>query len=186
MDSAIDPELHEVMDELLESVYGEEILSQQSQLSVVAPVNDEDDNCDSDNEAFSCDPHPTRLAREFVESTNWEGENDNDVYAEGEEEEEGIPERCGCSKQCFSLFENKRQLITDYRRNLAEFTKDEKEILLLTKLEQMEHSGEETRQGKRTCQRFNYSFQGHQICEASWRFIHDIGELVTVTTVYSY
>ena len=180
MDSAIDPELHEVMDELLESVYGEEILSQQSQLSVVAQVSDEDDNCDSDNEAFSCDPDPTRLARKFIESNNWEGENDDDVYAEGDEEEEGIPERCGCSKKCFSLFEDKRQLITDYRRNLAEFTKDEKEILLLTKLEQMEHSGEETRQGKRTCQRFNYSFQGHQICEASWRFIHDIGELVTV------
>ena len=186
LDSAIDPELHEVMDELLESVYGEEILSQQSQLSVVVPVSDEDDKCDSDKEAFSRDPDPTRLAREFVESTNWEGENDDDVYAEREEEEEGIPERCSCSKQRFSLFENKRQLITDYRRNLAEFTKDEKEILLLTKLEQMEHSGEETRQGKRTCQRFNYSFPGHQICEASWRFIHDIGELVTVTTVYSY
>lgn len=93
LDSAIDTELHEVMDELLESVYGEEILSQQSQLSVVAPVSDEDDNCDSDKEAFSCDPDPTRLAREFVESTNWEGENDDDVYAEGEEEKEGTPER---------------------------------------------------------------------------------------------
>ena len=91
LDSAIDPELHEVMDELLESVYGEEILSQQSQLSVVAQVSDEDDNCDSDNEAFSCDPDPTRLAREFVESNNWEGENDDDVYVEGDEEEEGIP-----------------------------------------------------------------------------------------------
>lgn len=135
LDSAIDLELHEVMDELLERVYGEEILSQQSQLSVVAPVSDEDDNCDSDNEAFSCDPDPTRLAREFVESTNWDGENDDDVYAEGEEGEEGIPERCGCSKQCFSLFKNKRQLINDYRRNLVEFTKDQKEILLLTKLE---------------------------------------------------
>ena len=93
MDSAIDTELHELMDELLVSIYGEEILSQQSQLSVVAPVSDEDDNCDSDNEAFSCDPDPTRLAREFVESTNWEGENDDDVYAKGEEEEEGSPER---------------------------------------------------------------------------------------------
>ena len=93
LDSAIDTELHELMDELLVSIYGEEILSQQSQLSVVAPVSDEDDNCDSDNEAFSCDPDPTRLAREFVESTNWEGENDDDVYAKGEEEEEGSPER---------------------------------------------------------------------------------------------
>ena len=45
MDSAIDPELHEVMDELFESVYGEEILSQQSQLSVVAQVSDEDNKC---------------------------------------------------------------------------------------------------------------------------------------------
>ena len=93
LDSAIDPELHEVMDELLESVYGEEILSQQSNLSVVAPVSDEDDKCDSDKEAFSRDPDPTRLAREFVESTNWEGENDDDVYAEGEEEKEGTPNR---------------------------------------------------------------------------------------------
>ena len=55
LDSTIDPELHKVMDELLESIYGEEILSQQSQLSVVAPVSDEDDNCDSDNEACSCE-----------------------------------------------------------------------------------------------------------------------------------
>ena len=93
LDSAIDTEVHELMDELLVSIYGEEILSQQSQLSVVAPVSDEDDNCDSDNEAFSCDPDPTRLAREFVESTNWEGENDDDVYAKGEEEEEGSPEQ---------------------------------------------------------------------------------------------
>ena len=93
MNSTIDTELHEVMDALLESVYGEEILSQQSQLSVVAPVSDEDDECDSDKEAFSRDPDPTRLAREFVESTNWEGENDDDVYAEGEEEKEGTPKR---------------------------------------------------------------------------------------------
>ena len=42
-----------------------------------------------------------------------------------------------------NVFLCSRQLITDYRRNLAKFTKDEKEILLLTKLEQMEHSGEE-------------------------------------------
>ena len=40
LNSTIDTELHEVMDALLESVYGEEILSQQSQLSVVAPVSD--------------------------------------------------------------------------------------------------------------------------------------------------
>ena len=38
------------MGELLESIYGEEILSQQSQLSVVVLVDDEDDNCDSDME----------------------------------------------------------------------------------------------------------------------------------------
>ena len=78
------------------------------------------------------------------------------------------------------LFEQKQQLIIEYRRNLAGFTKDEKDILLLTKLELMEHSEEQTRRGKRTSQRFNYSFQGHQICESTWRFIHDIGELITM------
>ena len=72
----------------------------------MAQIYDEDDNCDNDNEALSRDPAPTRLAREFVESNNWEGENDDDVYAKGEEEEEGIPERCGFLKQCFSLLEN--------------------------------------------------------------------------------
>ena len=178
LDPLIDPELREVMEDLLESVYGEEYLSQQSQLSVAAPVSDEDDNSESDNDATSCDPDPSRLAREFIQSTNRVEDNEEDVSGEGEEEETEMPEHCGCSKRCFSLFVNKQQLITEYRQNLAEFTKDEKDILLLTKLEQMEYSGDETRQGKRTCQRFNYSFQGHQICESAWRFIHDIGELI--------
>ena len=180
LDSLIDPELREVMEDLLETVYGEEFLSQQSQLSVVAPVSDEDDSSDSDNEAPSSNPDTATLARDFIESRNCEEENEGDVSGEGEEEETEIPERCGCSKRYFSAFEDKQQLITEYRRNLAEFTKDEKDILLLAKLEQMEHSGEETRQGKRTYQRFNYSFQGHPICESAWRFIHDIGELITM------
>lgn len=175
LDSSIDPELQDVMADLLESVYGEDFLSQQSQLSIVAPASDEDE---SDDEASSCDPSPTLLAREFIEANNCEEEKEGDVSGEGEGEEPEIPERCGCTKRCFALFENKKDIITEYRRNLAEFTKDEKDILLLSKLEQMEHSGEETRQGKRTCQRFNYTFQGNQICESAWRFIHDIGELI--------
>lgn len=178
LDSLIDPELHEVMVDSLESVYGEEYLSQQSQISVAAPVSDEDDN--SHNEASSCDPDPTSLAREFIESSTCEEENEEDGSGEGEEDETEIPEQCCCSKRCFLLFEQNQQLIIEYCPNLAEFTKDEKDILLLTKLEHMEHSGEQARQGKRTCQRFNYSFQGHQICASAWQFIHDIGELITM------
>ena len=67
----------------------------------MALVSDVDDNCGSDNEAFSCDPDPTKLDGEFVESNNWEGENDDDVYAEGEEEEEGIPERGAAQNNVF-------------------------------------------------------------------------------------
>lgn len=160
-----------------ESVYGEEYLSQ---LSVAAQVSDEDDDSNKFNEASRCDPDPTSLTKEFEESSNCENENEQDGSGEGEEDETKIPKRCACSKRCFLLFEQKQQLIIEYRRNLAEFTKDENDILLLTKLEHMEHSEEQTRRGKKTCQRFNYSFQGHQICESTWRFIHDIGELITM------
>ena len=76
------PELQEVMEDLLESVYGEEYLSQQSQLSVAAQVSDEGDDTDKFNEASSCDPDPTSLAREFVESSSCE-ENEQDGSGEG-------------------------------------------------------------------------------------------------------
>ena len=51
------------LEELLESVYGEEFLSQQSQPSAVAPLSDEDDNSESDNETSSCELDPSTLAR---------------------------------------------------------------------------------------------------------------------------
>ena len=73
------------------------------------------ENDDSDNEASSCDPDPTSLAREFIESSNCEEENEEDGSGEGEEDETKIPEQCGCSKRCFSLFEQKQQLLNEYR-----------------------------------------------------------------------
>jgi len=65
-------------------------------------VSDEGD--DGDNEASSCDPNPTSLAREFIESRNCEEENEEDGSGGREEDEMEIPERCGCSKRCFLLF----------------------------------------------------------------------------------
>ena len=126
------------MEDLLEikRFFGEKCLSQQRQLSVAAPVSDEDD--DSDNEASSCDLDLTSLAREFIESSNCEEENGEDGSGEREEDQTEFPEQCGSSKGCFLLFEQKQQLIIEYRRNLAEFNKDEEDILLLTKLEHME------------------------------------------------
>ena len=81
MDSSIDPELQ-----------------------VVATASDEDE---SDNETSSRDLDPTLLAREFIECNNCEEEKEDDKSGEGEGEELQIPERCGCSKSCFALFENK-------------------------------------------------------------------------------
>jgi len=42
-------------------------------------------------------------------------------------------------KTLFLAVRTKQKLIIEYHRNLAEFTKDEKDILLLTKLEHMEN-----------------------------------------------
>ena len=63
----------------------------------------------------------------------------------GDEEK---PAQCSCSRSCFLRF-SKKQVIADYRLNLAEFTKEEKGILLLTKLEQMEHSGGRNKTGEK-------------------------------------
>ena len=98
--------------------------------SLIDPEFQEDDDSNKFDEASRCDPDPASLAREFEESNNCENENEQDGSGEEEEDETKIPKRCACSKRCFLLFEQKQQLIIEYRRNLAEFTKDEKDILL--------------------------------------------------------
>lgn len=77
-----------------------------------------------------------------IESSNCEEENEVDGSGERQEDQTKIPEQWGSSKRNLLLFEQKQQLIIEYRRNL-EFTKDEKAILLLSKLEHMEHLGEQ-------------------------------------------
>ena len=64
----------------------------------------------------------------------------------------------------------------DYRLQLGEFSREEKEILLLSKLESIEVRLENVRTSKRSRQRFCYEFQGQVICENAWRFIHDFGK----------
>ena len=102
LDSLIDPELHEV-----ESVYREEYLSQQSQLSVAEQVSDEDDDSDKFNEASSCDPDPKSLAREFVESSNCKEENEQVGSVEGEEDETEIRPSDAAVQNVVSCYSNK-------------------------------------------------------------------------------
>ena len=81
---------------------------------------------------------------------------------------------CGCEKGCFEKLNF--EVTFDYRLQLAEFSREEKDILLLTKLENMEVRSENVRTRKRSRQRYRYEFQGQLICENAWRCIHDIGK----------
>ncbi|XP_070549349.1 uncharacterized protein [Ptychodera flava] len=59
---------------------------------------------------------------------------------------------------------------------MAEFTKDQRDILILAKLDENTFSGDTVRGGKRECQRFIYKFDGVKVCEKVWRYCYYVGE----------
>ncbi|XP_070543678.1 uncharacterized protein [Ptychodera flava] len=80
---------------------------------------------------------------------------------------------CGCNRKCYQRLDFDR--VHGYRLDLAEFSRQEKDILLLAKLQSMEVSGDTARGEKRSCQRFRYTFDGQEICEKAFRFVHFVG-----------
>ncbi|XP_070539002.1 uncharacterized protein [Ptychodera flava] len=80
---------------------------------------------------------------------------------------------CGCNRKCYQRLDFDR--VHGYRLDLAEFSRQEKDILLLAKLQSMEMSGDTARGEKRSCQRFRYTFDGEEICEKAFRFVHFVG-----------
>ncbi|XP_070573522.1 uncharacterized protein [Ptychodera flava] len=141
---------------------------QQRQLSSDESSNGSDsENSESDSDD-ECQTSSQDLVANFTASTESSRETDGNASEVTAEFQVG----CGCSNRCYSQLNADR--VFQYRLNLAEFTKTEKDILLLAKMEQMEKKGD-TRRGKiRECQRFRYEFDGYEICEKAWRFIHDI------------
>ncbi|XP_070545908.1 uncharacterized protein [Ptychodera flava] len=58
---------------------------------------------------------------------------------------------------------------------MLEFDKNEKEILVLSKLQGMEYTADSTRRGKRQKSRFRYDFEGLEVCRTAWQFIYVVG-----------
>ena len=80
-------------------------------------------------------------------------ENDHETGSNRESEvTEEFEVGCGCNNRCYRKISADR--VYQYRLNLAEFTKTEKDILLLAKMEQMEKKGDTKRGKRRECQRF--------------------------------
>jgi len=189
LDLGIDPELREVMQDLATEVYGDENESQISQLSVSQPESDSEDE-NTETEDTDQEEHLRHIVQEYIEyhpgmQEEEDDENQPENHQERDTDSTAAILECGCSRICFSLFPNPN-VIEDYRLNIAEFTREEKEILILSKLEQMEYSSEGTRKGKRVCQRFSYVFQGQVMCETAWRYIHDIGKTLHVLLLVYY
>ena len=84
-------------------------------------------------------------------------------------------EDCNCSKKCFSKLVSFKKQAYDVLLSIREFTKSERDIYLLSKLEHLEISDDVCRGGKRERKRYRYSFQGTEICEYAWRNIYEIG-----------
>nr|XP_022302539.1 uncharacterized protein LOC111110356 [Crassostrea virginica] len=88
---------------------------------------------------------------------------------------------CGCSRNCFTLVSSYKEHAYELLLRLREFTKSERDIYILSKLEDqlIIHVAAEgavsSKENKRERQRFRYSFQGIEICESAWRSVFEIG-----------
>ncbi|CAC5399423.1 unnamed protein product [Mytilus coruscus] len=82
---------------------------------------------------------------------------------------------CNCTKSCFTKLSTFREQAYDVSLSVREFTKAERDIYLLSKLENLEITDSVFRGGKRERKRYRYSFQGVEICEFIWRNVYNIG-----------
>ena len=132
-----------------------------------------DRDCISDEQARS-------LAHEFCSSGNQEQSNDNQlsdsdsVNSERQHIEKIFSSECGCQTNCFLKLRSYQEQAYELLLSIREYSKSERDIYLLSKLENLEVLSGVTRKGKRERQRFRYSFQGIEICESSWRDIYEV------------
>ncbi|CAC5414299.1 unnamed protein product [Mytilus coruscus] len=82
---------------------------------------------------------------------------------------------CNCTKNCFTKLSTFREQAYDVSLSVREFTKAERDIYLLSKLENLEITDLVFRGGKIERKRYRYSFQGVEICEFTWRNVYNIG-----------
>ncbi|CAG2211264.1 unnamed protein product [Mytilus edulis] len=156
---------------------------------VLASSNNElnvSDNCDSDIENDESDIENTiqARAREFYSTSVIQDQSENTCSLNQNDELED-PSRlrinalfandCNCTKKCFTKLSTFREQAYDVSLSVCEFTKAERDIYLLSKLENLEITDSVFRGGKRERKQYRYSFQGVEICEFTWRNIYNIG-----------
>ncbi|CAC5421787.1 LSM14 [Mytilus coruscus] len=140
----------------------------------------ENDESDIDN---TCDRIQAR-AREFYSTSVTQDQSKNTCTLIQNDELED-PSRlrinalfandCNCAKHCFTKLSIFREQAYDVSLSAREFTKAERYIYLLSKLENLEITDSVFRGGKRERKRYRYSFQGVEICEFTWRNVYNIG-----------
>nr|XP_034309101.1 uncharacterized protein LOC117683615 [Crassostrea gigas] len=113
-----------------------------------------------------CTDRPTATVSDQSEDTN---------------EEMGYIERtfesgCGCTEKCFLKLASFKDQAYSLILRLREYTKGERDIYILSKLEdQLITKDVGTSGGKRERQRFHYCFQGVEICVSAWRSLFELG-----------
>ncbi|XP_062616042.1 uncharacterized protein LOC134277748 [Saccostrea cucullata] len=118
-----------------------------------------------------------RVTEFFAEPSVPSGQND-DVDHERVYVDKLFESECGYIKNCFRHIFSYKEHAYQLLLRLHEFTKSERDIYILSKLEDqlVQTDGSVGSKGsKRERQRFRYSFQVVEICECAWRSIFEIG-----------
>ena len=149
IDEGVDEELAGLMEDLSREFLGVEcpVYSQPSESKFQSDeeVKDcEDEDCEDDDLVDS-----QSAARNYVENCV-EADEECSVVGSGEEIEGIFRAGCSCEKKFFAKL--RFEVVFDYRLQLGEFSREENEILLLSKLQSMEVRSENA--SKRSRQRF--------------------------------
>ncbi|CAG2218216.1 unnamed protein product [Mytilus edulis] len=123
-----------------------------------------------ENEAVAYFEQYIGLIPEVLASSNNELNVSDNIDSDIENDESDIENTCDTIQARAREFYS-----TSVIQDQSEFTKAERDIYLLSKLENLEITDSVFRGGKRERKRYRYSFQGVEICEFTWRNIYNIG-----------
>ncbi|CAC5385864.1 unnamed protein product [Mytilus coruscus] len=160
-----------------------EVLASSSNEQNVSDNGDSDIENDESDIDITCDRIQAR-DREFYSTSVTQDQSENTCTLNQNDELEDpsrlrinalLANDCNCTKNCFTKLSTFREQAYNVSLSVREFTKAERDIYLLSKLENLGITDSVFRGGKRERKRYRYSFQGVEICEFTWRNVYNIG-----------
>ncbi|XP_070556136.1 uncharacterized protein [Ptychodera flava] len=182
IDDTIDPEIRFLLEELQNNIAetfslpGSRSNSQNIDDLVDASTNTAEVHDDSGDDEGTETPDVAALARLYPSSDEVRDDQGPRDDLSKASVQATMQTGCGCTNHCFKFNGVDVDRVWESRINMAEFPKEQFDVLILSKLEQSEVMGDPKGGGKRERQHFQYRFSGQIVCEKAWRYIHNIGK----------